>query len=146
MAEVPIDTTPPQHGYETQDFNIRVVALFALSMIVVLAGSLALMAWLFDIFHATPGGYRLWGAPLASNPPQPPGPRLQSSPTRDFQEMLRTENTRLQSYGWVDRSAGMVRMPIDQAMQVVLERGLPSWHEIPTPQTDERSAPVQERR
>jgi hypothetical protein len=46
-------------------------------------------------------------------------------------EMLQAENARLQSYGWVDRSAGIARMPIYRAMEFVVQQGLPSWHEIP---------------
>ena len=71
------------------------------------------------------------GAPIAATPPRPPAPRLQTSPTRDLQEMRRAENARLQSYGWVDRTAGIVRLPIERAMEMVVEQGLPSWHEVP---------------
>ena len=31
----------------------------------------------------------------------------------------------LGSYGWVDSDGGVVRMPIDRAVELVLERGLP---------------------
>jgi hypothetical protein len=33
---------------------------------------------------------------------------------------------RLSSYGWVDREAGIVRIPIDRAMDLLAERGLPA--------------------
>ena len=32
----------------------------------------------------------------------------------------------LDSYGWVDKNAGVVRIPIDEAMKLTLERGLPA--------------------
>ena len=35
------------------------------------------------------------------------------------------EDELLGSYGWVDRNAGVVRIPIDQAKRLLLERGLP---------------------
>jgi hypothetical protein len=60
--------------------------------------------------------------------------------------MLHAENTRLQSYGWVDRSLGIVRMPIERAMAGVVEQGLPSWHEIPTPSIDGRGSTPEEQR
>jgi len=132
MVERGGDSTPTHHGHETQDVNIRVVALFALTMAIVLAGSLALMAWVFAVLHTTPAGHGPRGAPIAATPPRPPAPHLQTSPTGEMQEMRRAENARLQSYGWVDRSIGMVRIPIDRAMELVVEQGLPSWHEIPT--------------
>ena len=36
------------------------------------------------------------------------------------------ENRQLNSYGWVDQSNGIVRIPVERAMDLVLERGLPS--------------------
>ena len=146
MAEAHTDMAPTHRGHETRDFNVRVVALFAMSLAILLAGSLVLMAWLLDIFEVAPEGYGLRGAPIAATPPRPPGPRLQTSPRGDMQEMRRAENAQLQSYGWVDRAAGIARMPIDQAIQMVLEQGLPSWNEIPTSQTGEHGAPLEESR
>ena len=145
MAETHADSRSAQPGHETRDFSMRVIVLFAASLAVLLAGSLALMAWLFDSFHVTPAGYGVRGAPVAATPPRPPGPRLQASPVRDMQEMLQVENAQLQSYGWVDRSAGMVRMPIERAMEFVARQGLPSWHEIPVLPTDQGGA-TQEKR
>jgi hypothetical protein len=57
-----------------------------------------------------------------------------------MQDMLQAENAQLHSYGWIDRAAGMVRMPIDRAMEVVVQQGLPSWHEIPTLPADQSGA------
>jgi hypothetical protein len=37
--------------------------------------------------------------------------------------LRREEDAILTSYGWVDRQAGVVRIPIDVAMQQVLEEG-----------------------
>ena len=33
----------------------------------------------------------------------------------------------LTTYGWVDREAGIARVPLDQAMRHVGEHGLPRW-------------------
>src|SRR5262245_58142666 len=119
MAEMSSETTSTQHAHETRDVNIRVVALFGLCFAVVLAGSLALMAWVFDLLHVTPAGQGLRGAPIAVTPPYLPGPRLQTSPRGELQDLLRAEDARLQSYGWVDRTLGIVRMPIDRTMERV---------------------------
>jgi hypothetical protein len=40
-------------------------------------------------------------------------------------ELRAAEDGDLNSCGWVDRNAGIVRIPIDRAMQLILERGLP---------------------
>jgi hypothetical protein len=39
--------------------------------------------------------------------------------------MQAEENAALTTYGWVDRDAGIVRMPIERAMEILVERGLP---------------------
>ncbi|HEV2330417.1 MAG TPA: hypothetical protein VGY56_16670 [Verrucomicrobiae bacterium] len=36
------------------------------------------------------------------------------------------QNQKLNSYGWVDRSNGIVRIPIDRAMDLLMQRGLPT--------------------
>jgi hypothetical protein len=42
-----------------------------------------------------------------------------------LQDVRKHEDERLTSYGWVDKNAGRVRIPIDRAMDLVLQRGLP---------------------
>src|SRR2546426_11208283 len=62
----------------------------------------------------------------ARAPRPPPEPRLQSSPVRDMEELRAREDSVLTSYGWVDRQAGIGRIPIDRAVELVLEKGLPA--------------------
>jgi hypothetical protein len=54
-----------------------------------------------------------------------PPPRLQIAPRDDLRALRERENAELNSYGWVDKSAGVVRIPISRAMQILSERGLP---------------------
>jgi hypothetical protein len=56
----------------------------------------------------------------------PPEPRLQTSPREDLQNFREQEDTVLKSYGWVDRNAGIVRIPIEEAMKLTVQRGLPT--------------------
>ena len=43
----------------------------------------------------------------------------------DWQALQAQQEATLHSYGWVDRQAGVVHIPIDQAIDLVLQRGLP---------------------
>jgi hypothetical protein len=62
--------------------------------------------------------------PLAAGQVREPiGPRLQSQPFKDVYQLKSAERERLTSYGWVDQSAGVVRIPIDDAMRLLSERG-----------------------
>ena len=53
---------------------------------------------------------------------RPPEPLLQVSPTDDWTEMLKREREILNSYRWVDRSKGIVHIPIERAMELTVER------------------------
>lgn len=113
-------------GHEPRDLNLRVVGMFLAGMVVTVILVLALMAWLFDYFAAA--GARREGRPsaLLSAPQIPPEPRLQVNGPADLKALLAAEHAQLESYGWVDRNAGIVRIPIERAMKLLAERGLPA--------------------
>jgi hypothetical protein len=69
-------------------------------------------------------------SPLAGGPVSPPPPRLQSDPRADLQVFRAREDRVLSSYGWVNRERGVVRIPIDRAIELLIERGEPS---VPAP-------------
>jgi hypothetical protein len=55
-----------------------------------------------------------------------PQPRLESDERLEINDFRRLEEEKLNSYGWVDQQAGVVRIPIDRAIQLVAQRGLPT--------------------
>jgi hypothetical protein len=52
----------------------------------------------------------------------PPPPRLQASPPRDMAELRAVEGTILGSHGWADQEAGIARIPIERAIDLVAAR------------------------
>ena len=58
--------------------------------------------------------------------PLPPQPRLQTDPRGDLLALREAEDRTLTTYGWVNRNAGIVRIPIERAMTLTVERGLPA--------------------
>ena len=56
----------------------------------------------------------------------PPEPRLQTDPKQDLRDLRRADADVLNGYHWVDKNAGVVRIPIAAAMKLTIERGLPS--------------------
>jgi hypothetical protein len=54
-----------------------------------------------------------------------PQPRLEENEIRQLDQVIQTQNETLASYGWVDQKAGVVRIPIDRAMEIVAQHGLP---------------------
>jgi hypothetical protein len=71
----------------------------------------------------------------------PPAPRLQVNPARDIVEHRRAEDRVLSSYGWIDAEKGIARIPIDRAMALVAERGIPAPSVAPSAPAP---APVEE--
>ena len=55
-----------------------------------------------------------------------PEPRLEVNERTELQGVILSQEQRLNSYGWVDEKAGVVRIPIERAMQLIAQRGLPT--------------------
>jgi hypothetical protein len=105
--------------YEPSDAEPRVIAWLGIGIIVLLLLSPVGLRLLFP--DALDRGVNA-GA-LANIP----SPRLQIDPEHDLAALRDTEGGRLSSYGWINREQKAVRMPIERAMSVTLERGLPGW-------------------
>jgi hypothetical protein len=58
-------------------------------------------------------------------------PRLVTSEPTVLAELRAQEDALLTSYGWVEKDKGIARMPIDEAMKIVAERGLPKFPPSP---------------
>ena len=61
----------------------------------------------------------------------PPEPRLEADPLALRRALKAREDAQLTSYGWVDRAAGVVHIPIDQAMALIAANGVPGGKPIP---------------
>jgi hypothetical protein len=83
-----------------------------------------------EIVSSKQGGvtfnYPPLGVANAPQPTLPPEPRLEEVPGQNMQELLQKQNDLLNSYGWVDRNAGKVHIPIDRAIDLLLQKGLPA--------------------
>jgi hypothetical protein len=55
-----------------------------------------------------------------------PQPRLETHETVEINAFRLREAETLHSYGWVDQQSGIVRIPIDRAMELLAQRGLPT--------------------
>jgi len=54
-----------------------------------------------------------------------PQPRLLVNEPANLADLRKHEHEMLTTYGWMDQNAGVVRLPIERAKELVLERGLP---------------------
>jgi hypothetical protein len=54
-----------------------------------------------------------------------PEPRLQVDYFSDLDRIRADWSQHLNTYGWLDKNAGVVHIPIERAMELTLQRGLP---------------------
>jgi hypothetical protein len=119
--------TPPGSTYEHTDAHVAPMVQFAIwlviSAIIVYVG-LAGMYWLLVRESTERADTQRY--PLAVNTPPrlPAEPRLQQFPRNELYDFRTKEEQQLHSYGWVDKNAGTVHIPIDDAMRLMLERGI----------------------
>lgn len=74
-------------------------------------------------------------ATVSRNAPNFPGPRLQLSPTADMKDLHAREEALLNSYGWINKTSGVVRIPIQRAMEILAQNGLPESNNANPPKS-----------
>jgi hypothetical protein len=123
---------PAGHDVESSDVSVKAI-VFWLGIIVALAIIIHLaLALQFAYFKKTKDladqeARRQQVVPGVTRSGQEfPEPRLQVSPPLDLKEMRAREQAELNSYGWVDKKFGVVRIPIDKAMETIAQKGLPT--------------------
>jgi hypothetical protein len=118
----------PEVQHEHSDVNISAILGFGGALIVVAVVIHLLIYVLFGYFNSREQLQTAVEYPLAAaqGRREPPEPRLQTAPRQDLADLRAKEDDMLTSYGWVDKNAGVVRIPIDAAMKLTLERGLPA--------------------
>lgn len=126
--EPPEATARPE--FEEQDASARAVTLVGLGFLVVLG--LVIVGTTVFFFVLTGTGPQLQvpppGVAISASPPTPlpPLPRLETQPGQTLNAIQAQDDVILNSYTWVDRAHGIVRIPIDRAMTLVAEQGLPT--------------------
>jgi hypothetical protein len=135
----PTDPDPSvRAGVGREETDIRVSAILWFGFwLLVSAAVIQVGLWgLFRFFAAQARSEQPAMAPnvAASLKRTPPEPRLEPLPLAPRRELRAAEDARLSSYGWVDRSGGVARIPIDRAMQLIVERGVPGGKPFPPAQ------------
>jgi hypothetical protein len=120
---------PPtvEHGHEHSDVRIRPLAVFLAALTGSLVAVAFICAWLFSVFLSDAERDDQSPAPRAEAGRPTPGPLLQVSSRDDLERLRRREATLLDSSAWVDRERGVARIPIDRAIELTVEKGLPQW-------------------
>lgn len=126
--------------HEASDIDVRGVFFFCAGLLIT-AVAIHVVIWLMFVYFERREALAGPPVPMAAGDDRVPAPpRLQESPRVDLQEFLAREAELLDGYHWIDRDAGVVRIPIAEAMRLTIERGLPVYEGPGEPASQE---PVQ---
>jgi hypothetical protein len=127
-----------EEGYERQDLTARAVYAFLISLIV---GGVIVYFIVWGLYHFMDARQRRLQpqqSPLVQqvetdtrivSPDEIkkfPEPRLERNERIEINDFRLKEEQTLNSYGWVDEKAGVVRIPIERAIELIAQRGLPT--------------------
>jgi hypothetical protein len=122
-----VDPKAVEVGHETREVRPWVVILGGVLVVVGVTVAVGVATW----FQAAK-----LDRPLALNPPPglstpaapppPPAPRLEEVPGEQLRQLRAAEDQILNGAAWVDRSAGIARIPIDRAEDLLLQQGVPA--------------------
>jgi hypothetical protein len=127
-SETPVSSEPrnPDIHYEHTDLSTR-------TTVGIIVGTLV-GVWIFSglvyLYFAYLAHNRAVSSPRplpieAHGNPMPPQPALQSSPRQDLKAMRAHEDWILTHYSWIDKQKGVISIPIDRAIEIVAQRGIP---------------------
>jgi hypothetical protein len=133
-AATPDGRPPVMH--EESDINLRAVVTFGVVLGVVVTGIGALLLGVFHYFSAREAAAKRSDLPLAAaeRGQLPPEPRLEGFPLDHpshsvgpwrpgpAESQVVNEEERLRQYGWVDEKAGVVHIPVEQAMKLLANK------------------------
>jgi hypothetical protein len=119
----------PGVSHERRDVNVFQISAFGIGLllgcIVVVFAMWAMFDFLFSRESAKNADNPA-AAMMNERPKLPPEPRLQAEPKVELKDLEADEAAILSSYGWIDPNKGIVRIPIDEAIEIVSQKGLPS--------------------
>jgi len=134
--EYSVPDEQPRRSHETTDANIRNLIIFGVGLSLLVIAGLAVSRAVFHYFV----GHQGLGppaSPFENVRTLPPEPRLQVAAPKGLKQYRAAQDEILNSYGWVDQQAGIVRIPIERAIEVLLQRGFP----VRTTTPEKRGAP-----
>jgi hypothetical protein len=125
----------PSVAHEHTDADSHAITRFGIGLAFILVVSQLILWWVFDHLSAREAKLSPHVAAIIKEqaPTLPPEPRLQGNapldlhPRLDLQKMRREEDDALNHYAWIDPDHGIVRLPIERALELVAQNGLPKF-------------------
>ena len=117
----------PEVVHEESDVNVAAILRYGAGLLLVGVIVFVFLAWLLGVYERQYARAQTQVYPMAAGQQDrlPPEPRLQNDPQQELRDLRAKQEQLLTGYGWVNKEAGVARIPIDEAMRMVVERGLP---------------------
>ena len=127
MSELPEKFDNPEIVHEESDVNVGAIFRYGIGLAVVALVVHVFLWWLLGVYERQQNGSQTQAFPMATGQRNrlPPAPRLQENPQQELQDLRMKQRGVLEGYSWVDKQAGTARIPIEDAMKIVIQRGLP---------------------
>lgn len=116
----------PDIDFEHSDVNYKLMIGSVVLLIIVTVCSMLLSIKIYSTMETRQVEARPTPLPLYQLRPTPPSPRLQPNPLdnsftaeQDLADMHMREAAILETYGWVDKEEGIVRIPIERAIDLL---------------------------
>ncbi|HKA33097.1 MAG TPA: hypothetical protein VKH64_07785 [Candidatus Binatia bacterium] len=119
------ETAQEGTGYERRDLSARSIALFGLALAIAILLSAAVVT-LFQLYAGNRYARRQAPRPPLAVTREATEPRLQVNAPSELRTMREAEERTLGGYGWVDPQTETVRIPVERAMEILSQKGLPA--------------------
>ena len=128
MSESRDNADNPEVVHEESDVNVGAILRWGLGLAAVTFTVLAFLTWLQGMYMRESERAQIQQYPMAVDRQGalPPAPRLQDNPQQELRDLRAKQQALLKGYGWVNKESGVARIPIEEAMRIVVERGLPT--------------------
>src|SRR5579871_4499374 len=116
-------------GHEQRDTGVGLIAASAGGLAIVVLAVFLLMWGTFNLLKNDQAKNDVSQYPMGRTTQIPPEPRLQEHPWEELQQLHAREQKVLSGYGWQDQKNGVLHIPIDRAIDLVAQKGLPYQQE-----------------
>src|ERR1700720_1445101 len=143
MTNPPTPNPPPPHpnmtnhdGFEQEDLSSRSALYFLAGLVLVCVVVYLIVFGMYRFLDSYATAHQPPMSPMVTpeadtravtpeNAETFPQPRLEENERTQLRSFIEDQDRKLATYDWVDKDKGAVRIPIDRAMELIVQRGLP---------------------
>lgn len=142
MNEHKTDPAEPARDYEDRDIHLKPLVLFLVFTAIFTASAFFSLRLLFrGLAESAQKADQPWSE-FSGTRQLPDAPLLQVEPPKELAEHRANEDAVLYSYGWIDKSAGTVRIPVERAIDLLVERDVLNQAPVEEPPPAETAEPA----